>query len=174
MARIQAAHSEMGSRRVPPTTIQPGLIPWKILRPAPDFGWSRRKLCGVSARSDVITNNDMTAPPDPHQRLDELIKALADRTIPKLPANLVENVWREIRGRRGHPSESWVAALFDLLRRPGLAICGFMVAGALGSLFGALSVGHRTMDTRMAQQSLHLDVFAPNAPGLPVDLISRR
>lgn len=116
----------------------------------------------------------MSASPDPHQRLDELIKTLADRTIPELPAHLAANVWREIRGRRGDPSESWMAALFELLRRPAFAIGGFIVAGALGSLFGALSVGHRSMDTRMAQQSLHLDVFAPNAPGLPVALISRR
>lgn len=116
----------------------------------------------------------MKPPRDPTTRLDECLAALARQPIPETPASLGAQVWREIRRHPTGPAANWVAALVDLFGRPSLAVPAFAVTIALGIFVGASSATSSTVDIRMAQRSLHLDVFASNAGGLPAALASHR
>lgn len=171
----EAKHAKSTSvTRVLPRTVRSAAIPRKIFRLDGRISMHKRKHCGLASLHDVITGTIMNTSRDPNKRLDELLKALASRPIPAVPPNLDANVRREVRLRRDVASEGWIATFFHLLKRPALAGCAFAIASVLGVLSGALMVSNPLNDARMARQSLSLDVFAANAPGLPAVLMDRR
>ncbi len=116
----------------------------------------------------------MNIPGDHDTRLDEGLTALARQPVPECPLNLSAIVWREIRRRRAEPADDWVTTLFEFFRRPTLAIPAFAFAIALGTLVGAMGATRSSTDIRLARQSLHLEVFEPNASGLSAVFASQR
>ncbi len=116
----------------------------------------------------------MNIPRDPTTQLDERLAILARQPIPESPANLGADVWREIRRHQTGSAASWVTVLLDLFHRPFIAITAFAFTIALGTFFGAIGARHTTSDIYMARQSLHLEVFAPDASGLPAAFAGHR
>ena len=116
----------------------------------------------------------MNTPSDPKTRLDEILAALARQPLPKSAPNFGADVWREIKRRRVEPEDDWVITLFNSLRRPTLAIPAFAFAIVVGTFVGAVGATKSNIDIPLARQSLYLEVFEPNASGLPAALVNRR
>lgn len=112
---------------------------------------------------------------DPDPELDPLLRALARRRPPPAPPRLEAAVWREIRARQQQAAAGWTFRLAALLWRPAPAFAALGLAclvGVSAALWGA--DGRAGADPLTASRSLHLESFAPDAPGLPATLLTRR
>lgn len=108
--------------------------------------------------------------------LDDLLAAYAKEPLPPAAQSRAE-VWREIESRRKEarwlglfPVLSWR----DLFAEPRLAIAGLIVALVTGAL--PVAAARAAESTRLARESLHLDVFTTChcSPCLPGSMMSGR
>lgn len=98
--------------------------------------------------------------PDP---LERKLADYARQSLPAAPDDIAAGVWREIDRRRGQtftPRIGWR----ELLARPGWGIAGLIFAVAAGAA-PALAFAKAQQARRLAQQSLHLDVFSLQTAG---------
>lgn len=102
--------------------------------------------------------------------LNEALKRLSQKQIPTPPANLAQNVWREIRTRRSLLPvregffEGWVNALL----RPRWALSAATMAIGISVAFSIME----GVSASNAHASLDLNVFSATAPTLPSTLIA--
>ena len=97
--------------------------------------------------------------------LDDLLRSYADKPVPRLPGNLEDAVWREIRLRRETPiRESFVDRLAACVWR-GHSMAAFVVAAmALGAGFALF--GQNASTARPISRALNLQVFSEQPPTL--------
>ena len=99
---------------------------------------------------------------NPTDPLENSLRALARKPLPGAPADLSRGVWAEIERRRRQSFWSRVFPLLEwreMFREPRLAVAALACALAIGILPAA--AWNRTQQQhRLAQQSLHLDVFS--------------
>ena|SRR5258708_4561921 len=98
---------------------------------------------------------------DPHS-FENLLERYKGTGIPHPPANLSQNVWREIRLRQGIPLSSvlhdneflaWFRGSLATLVAPALALTLFMSVGLT-------VLTNQTTSTQRIQQALGLNVFS--------------
>ena len=97
--------------------------------------------------------------------LDELLRSYADKPVPRLPGNLEDSVWREIRLRRETPvHKSFLDRLAAYVWR-GHCAAAFVVAAML---FGAGSAwfAQNASTARPISRALNLQVFSEQPPTL--------
>jgi hypothetical protein len=106
--------------------------------------------------------------PDP---LERRLEAYAKQELPRVPANVAADVWREIERRR---HESLLARLgwHELLKRPAWALAGLAFALAVGAI-PAVAFGRVQQAEQLARDSLHFQVFSPRPRGQIVSLLAR-
>ena len=98
----------------------------------------------------------------PHDPLERALRELAQRPLSPAPSDLSSGVWAEIQRRR---EQSLWSRLFPLLewremfREPRLAVAALACALVVGVL-PAAAWNRVQQQQRLAQQSLHLDVFS--------------
>lgn len=100
----------------------------------------------------------------PNDPLERSIRELARRRLPVPPpaSDFSVGVWAEIRRRRRQSSWSQVFPLLEwreLFREPRLAVAALACAFVVGVL-PAAAWNRVQQQQRLAQQSLHLDVFS--------------
>lgn len=105
--------------------------------------------------------------------LDDLLKAYAKQPLPPPAPFSKAELWREIESRRRQP---WWSGLFPVLSwrevfaEPRLAIAGLAVALVTGMV--PVAAAHTFENTRMARDSLHLDVFTKCPGCVPADMLA--
>lgn len=100
-------------------------------------------------------------------QLDNLLRQHRERPVPPVPANLAQNVWREIRRRRA-AGEGWLAWLIEPFCRPSLVMPALALSVLLGVGLGVMMVQAQPSPARAA---LDLEVFSPSPPSLPSTLL---
>lgn len=102
--------------------------------------------------------------------LDELLRLHRETRRPTVPANLSQNVWREIRRRQTDAAESgrWLAWLLEPFHRPMMLGSAVILALMLGVGVGAMAVQAQPSPARTA---LDLEVFSLSPPSLPSTLL---
>jgi hypothetical protein len=99
--------------------------------------------------------------------LDELLRSYADKPVPRLPGNLEDAVWREIRLRRAKPVREplldWLAAF---VFRGHSAAVSVLAAVALGA--GVAGFAQNASMARPISRALNLQVFSEQPPTLPL------
>jgi hypothetical protein len=97
--------------------------------------------------------------------LDELLRSYADKPLPRLPRNLEDAVWREIRLRRERPVRKpfldWLAAC---VWRGSSAAVSMLAAVALGA--GVAWFAQNASTVRPISRALNLQVFSEQPPTL--------
>lgn len=102
--------------------------------------------------------------------LDKLLRLRGETVGASLPANFQQNVWREIRQRRGTNSSAFaIFSSWQWLLRPQFATVCLVIATAVGVAVGSRQPDRVALSTRHA---LHLDVFGPTAPALPSTVLA--
>lgn len=109
-------------------------------------------------------------PPPSEEKLDSLLNALAQKTPPPTPAGLAAAVWREVRRRR-ESEEGWLGVFARYFERREIAFAALVMTAAIGFSAGRLGRDAQ-LDSRIARQALHFEVFAPDAPQRPASLIN--
>lgn len=100
---------------------------------------------------------------DDHE-VENALRKLAARPIPKLSNAFEQDVWREIRFRKAEaPAEGFFAAFL----RPGWTVSAAVVTLLVSAVFGVVqpSAPHG------ASVATDLAVFSVNAPALPSSLL---
>ena len=102
--------------------------------------------------------------------LDELLRLHRETRRPAVPANLSQNVWREIRRRQALAAESgrWLEWLLEPFLRPVMLAPALVLALMLGAGVGALTAYAQPSPARAA---LDLEVFSAASPSLPSTLL---
>jgi len=102
--------------------------------------------------------------------LNEALKQISEHRVPTPPANISQNVWREIRLRRGPmpTREGFFEGCVNALLRPRWALSAASMAVGISITFGVLEGA----TVANAHTSLDLNVFSATAPTLPSTLIS--
>ena len=102
--------------------------------------------------------------------LNEALKRLSENQVPTPPANISQNVWREIRARRdSRPTrEGFFEDCVNALLRPRWALSAATMAVGISVAFSVLE----GVTAANAHASLDLNVFSATAPTLPSTLIS--
>lgn len=102
--------------------------------------------------------------------LDELLRLHRETRRPTVPANLSQNVWREIRGRQALAAESgrWLDWLLEPFLRPMIFAPAVALAIMLGAGVGAMAVHAQPSPAR---EALDLQVFSVSPPSLPSTLL---
>lgn len=100
--------------------------------------------------------------------LEILLRLHCERPLPPVPANLAQNVWREIHRRRGAGEGGWLAWLLEPFCRPSLVMPALALAILLGIGVGVNAVPAHPSPAHMA---LDLQVFSPTPPSLPSTLL---
>lgn len=101
-------------------------------------------------------------------QLDKLLRMHRAMPVPPVPANLAQNVWREIRRRRAAGEGGWLAWLIEPFCRPNLVMPALALAVVLGAGVGVVAVHAQPSPARAA---LDLQVFSPTPPSLPSTLL---
>ena len=97
--------------------------------------------------------------------LDDLLRSYADKPVPRLPGNLEDAVWREIRLRRETPvRESFVERLAACVWGGNSAAVSVLAAVALGAGFAGFAQNAST--ARPISRALNLQVFSEQPPTL--------
>lgn len=113
--------------------------------------------------------------PRDQQRLDVLLGRYVSGSIPAVPGDLENRVWREIRARRGQEVQSrgndWLSVILSLWRQPRMAFAGVVAAAFIGVSMSWASAA--TAHTTSTQQALDLGVFSMESPSLPSTLLAR-
>lgn len=102
--------------------------------------------------------------------LDELLRLHRESRRPAVPANLSQNVWREIRRRQALAAESgrWLDWLLEPFLRPMIFAPAVVLAIMLGVSVGAMAVHAQPSPAR---EALDLQVFSVSPPSLPSTLL---
>jgi hypothetical protein len=102
--------------------------------------------------------------------LNEALKRISGNPIPTPPANMSQNVWREIRLRRGSlpTREGFFESCVNALLRPRWALSAATMAIGISITFGLLE----NANASNAHASLDLNVFSATAPTLPSTLLA--
>lgn len=102
--------------------------------------------------------------------LNEALKRLSENRIPTPPANMSQNVWREIRARRSlQPArEGFFEGCVNALLRPRWALSAATMAVGISVAFSVLEGANAAN----AHTSLDLNVFSATAPTLPSTLLA--
>lgn len=106
--------------------------------------------------------------PDP---FDDLFSDYAKQTMP-IPPQVTTGVWSEIAQRRRRPFWSGLLPVLDwseLFREPRLMIPALALALLAGVLPAAME--RSNIETMLARESLHFDVFSPQLSGTPSTLL---
>lgn len=104
--------------------------------------------------------------------LDDLLKAYAKQSLPPPAAFSKADLWREIKARRHQPLWSGLFPVLswrELFSEPRLAIAGLAVALVTGMV--PVAAAHTFENTRMARDSLHLDVFTKCPGCVPANML---
>lgn len=109
----------------------------------------------------------------PSDRLDSMLRRLAQESPPSVPPGLRAGVWREIRRREAEVAEGWLTILGRLFERPQVALAALGVTALIGLAVGSLPQ-NRAADGRLAREALYFEVFSPAAPGSPAERIAYR
>ena len=104
------------------------------------------------------------------RRLDERLKDLSERGLPKFPETFNSGVWRSIRTRSIAREEDWFEGLVSMFLRPRWAAATLTVTLVIG-----MNLGLALADTLSTQKpdSLGLKVFAADSASLPSTLLSQ-
>lgn len=100
-------------------------------------------------------------------QFDALLSAYAKQPLPDANVSTAE-IWREIDRRRSQ--SVWIRMfsvldLRELFAEPRLAMAALAFAAIVGAV-PAVIVSQADSELRLARQSIHLEVFAPDAKGL--------
>jgi len=99
--------------------------------------------------------------------LDELLRSYADKSVPALPSNLEDAVWRKIRLRRETPiHESFLDWLAAFIWREHTATAFVVAAMIFGA--GLARFGQNTGAAHPISRALNLQVFSEQPPTLPL------
>ena len=97
--------------------------------------------------------------------LDDLLRSYADKPVPRLPGNLEDAVWREIRLRRQIPVHesffNWLAACVWREHSAAAFVVAAMVFGA-----GFAWFAQNASTARPISRALNLQVFSEQPPTL--------
>jgi hypothetical protein len=100
--------------------------------------------------------------------LENLLRLRRVNHLPPAPANLAQNVWREIRRRRAAGEGGWLAWFIEPFCRWSLVVPALALAILLGAGLAVKTVEAQPSPARMA---LDLQVFSPTPPSLPSTLL---
>jgi hypothetical protein len=115
--------------------------------------------------------------PDP---LDDMLAAYAKQPVPTASSPSNAEVWREIERRREHSMWRRMFSIFEvreLFAEPRMALAATALALVVGIVPAAL-VSRTQNERRLARESIHFEVFAPNSASLgsvfakPVTMVS--
>jgi hypothetical protein len=96
--------------------------------------------------------------------LDQALAACRRAAVPAVPANLTQNVWREIRRRQAVPASSFVLDGFlDWFRAGGISLAGATLALAMLTSVGMTFLSSRPNHKQQMREALGLNVFSLQA-----------
>ena len=97
--------------------------------------------------------------------IDDLLSSYAKQPLPTAPDRFTADVWKDIEQRKRRGFGALLGLNWrELLERPRLAFSAFALALAAGLLPAVVS---RSADhALLARDSLHFEVFSPDAPSV--------
>lgn len=104
------------------------------------------------------------------KQLDALLKQLQGRSVPSLPLNISQNVWREIRIRQSQQKTLW-DFFPQFFFSPRVLSAGLAIACVVGIGSGILLTEFSKPSN--ARGALDLQVFLSAPPDLPSTLLAQ-